>query len=146
MIYLGADYAGYKLKEAVKQYLDKKKIKYHNFGTFSDKNRNDFPEFAWSVAKKVSRSKNALGILICGTGIGMSIAANRFKRVRAALVFNVKQARFAKTHDNANILCLAAWSVKEGDALKIINVWLKTPFKPLKRRVRRFKKIDQWRT
>lgn len=146
MIYLGADYAGYKLKQAIKQYLDRKKLKYRDFGTLSDKNRNDFTEFAWPVAKKVAHSKEAKGILICGTGIGMSIAANRFKRVRAALVFNVKQARFAKTHDNANILCLAAWSVKEKDALKIINVWLKTPFKPLKRRVRRFKKIDQWRT
>ncbi len=146
MIYLGADYAGYKLKEAVKQYLSKKKLKYQDFGAFSDKNKNDFPEFALPVAKKVASSKEAKGILICGTGTGMSIAANRFKRVRAALVFNVKQARFAKTHDHANILCLAAWFVKERDALKIINVWLKTPFKPLKRRVKRFKKIDQWRT
>jgi len=146
MIYLGADYAGYKLKEAVKQYLDKKKLKYQDFGTFSDKNKNDFPEFAWPVAKKVAHSKDAKGILICGTGIGMSIAANRFKKVRAALVFKVKEARFAKTHDNANILCLAAWSTRKQVALKIINTWLKTPFQALARRVRRFKKVDQWPT
>jgi len=146
MIYLGADYAGYKLKETIKQYLDKKKLKYQDFGSFSIKEKNDFSDYAWPVAKKVARSKDAKGILICGTGIGMSIAANRFKRVRAALVFNVKQARFAKTHDNANIVCLAAWSVKKKDALMIIDVWFKTPFKSLKRRVRRFKKMDQWRT
>jgi len=146
MIYLGADYAGYKLKEAIKKYLEKKKIKYHDFGTFSGKTKNDFPQFAYPVAKKVSRSKKDLGILVCGTGFGMCIAANRFKRVRATLVYDVKNARYAKTHDNANILCLSAWSVKKEDAFRIINTWLKTPFPKLARRVRRFKKIDQWRT
>lgn len=146
MIYLGADYAGYKLKQAIKLYLDKKKVKYHDFGTFSDKNKNDFPEFAWPVAKKVARSRKDLGILICGTGFGMCIAANRFKRVRATLVYGLKEARYAKTHDNANILCLAAWSTRKQEALKIINTWLKTPFQALARRVRRFNKIDRWRT
>jgi ribose 5-phosphate isomerase B len=146
MLYLGADYAGYQLKEAIKKYLDKKDIKYQDFGTFSAQSKNDFPDFAYPVAKKVSHSQKDLGILICGTGFGMCIAANRFKNVRAVLANNLKQARWAKTHDNANILCLSAWSVKSVEALKIVEIWLKTPFKKLARRIRRFKKIEQWRT
>jgi len=145
MIYLGADYAGYKLKETIKEYLKKKRVKYQDFGTFSGKTKNDFPEFAYPVAKKISKSKKDLGILVCGTGFGMCIAANRFKYVRATLVYDIKQARYAKTHDNANVLCLAAWSVNKIKALKILDIWLKTPFNPLARRLRRFKKIDQWR-
>lgn len=146
MVYLASDYAGYKLKEVIKQHLTKKKIKCHDFGTYTDEVKNDFPDFAYPVAKKISKSKNDLGILICGTGIGMCIAANRFKRVRAALVFNAKQAKWARTHDNANVLCLSAWSLTKPEALKIITVWLKTPFQKLTRRIRRFKKIDAWRT
>jgi ribose 5-phosphate isomerase B len=146
MIYIASDYAGYKLKEAIRQYLQKKKIKCHDFGSFSDKKKNDFPDFAYPVAKKVSRAKTDLGILICGTGFGMAIAANRFKHVRATLAFNTKQTRWAKTHDNANILCLSAWSLKKTEALKIVHIWLATPFQNLPRRINRFKKIDLWRT
>jgi RpiB/LacA/LacB family sugar-phosphate isomerase len=144
MLYLGADYAGYKLKEEIKKYLDKKKIKYHDFGTFSDKEKNDFPDFAYPVAKKVSKSKKDLGILVCVTGFGMCIAANRFKNIRAVLVASVKQAKWAKTHDNANILCFSSWLTNSHQAKKIIHKWLKTPFLRLVRRVRRFKKIEQW--
>ena len=146
MIYLAADYAGYKLKEIIKQHLLNKKIKCHDFGTYTDEVKNDFSDFAYPVAKKVSKSKVDLGILICGTGFGMCIAANRFKHVRATLVFDTKQARFAKTHDNSNILCLSAWALKKDDALKIVETWLKTPFQKLERRLKRFKKIDLWRT
>lgn len=146
MIYLASDYAGYKLKEIIKQHLTKKKIKCHDFGTYSDEVKNDFPDFAFPVAKKVSKSKVDLGILICGTGFGMCIAANRFKHVRATLVFNPRQAVWAKTHDNANILCLSAWSLNKKEALRILDTWLKTPFQKLERRIKRFKQIDLWRT
>jgi len=146
MIYLGADYAGYNLKEILKKHLDKKKIKYHDFGAFTNKDKNDFTEFALPVAKKVSKSKNDIGVLICGTGYGMCIAANRFKKIRATLVNNRRQAKWAKSHDNANVLCLAAWSITIAKATKILDIWLKTNFKPLARRVRRFNTIDKWRT
>jgi len=146
VIYLAADYAGYKLKEAIKKGLMARNIRCHDFGTYTNEVKNDFPDFAYPVAKKVSKSKTDLGILICGTGFGMCIAANRFKQVRATLVFNVQQARWAKTHDNSNILCLSAWALKKDDALKIVETWLKTPFQKLERRLKRFKKIDLWRT
>jgi len=145
VIYLAADYAGYKLKEAIKKHLIAKKLKCHDLGTNTDEVKNDFPDFAYPVAKKVAKSKVDSGILICGTGFGMCIAANRFKHVRATLAFDVKQAKWAKTHDNSNILCLSAWSLKKTEALKVVDAWLATPFKKLERRIRRFKKIDAWR-
>ncbi len=144
MIYLGADYAGYALKEAIRRFLTKKRLGFKDVGTFSNKKKDDFPDYAKPVAQKVARSTKDLGILVCGTGIGMCVAANRFRGVRAALVHAVKQAKWAKTHDNVNILCLASWAVSKSLALKIIDAWLKTRFEPLPRRVRRFKKIDQW--
>ena len=146
MIYLGADYAGYTLKEAMKKYFDRRKITYHDFGTYTDEKKNDFPDFAYPVAKKVATSRNNIGILFCATGFGMDIAANRFRRVRATLVINEKQARWAKTHDGSNVLVFSAWSTTFGRAIKIFNIWRKTTFQPFPRRVRRFKKIDSWRT
>ncbi len=145
-IYIGADYAGYTLKEEIKKYLDKRGVSYVDCGTDSDKNKNDFPEFARPVAKKVSRSKTDRGILVCGTGFGMCIAANRFKGVRAVLAYTPQQAKWARTHDNCNVLCLSAWSTNQRQARLIVAAWLKTPFKKLPRRVRRFKTIDTWRT
>jgi ribose 5-phosphate isomerase B len=146
MIYLASDYAGYKLKEAIKEYLAKKKIKCIDFGTDTDKVKNDFTDFAYPVAKRVSKSKKDLGILVCGSGVGMSIAANRFRYVQATLVHTVRQAKWAKILDNSNVLCLSAWTLKKANAMKIIDVWLKTPFQKLPRRIRRFKKLDSWRT
>ncbi len=146
MIYLGADYAGYKLKEKIKTYLDLKKNKYIDIGTYSDKTKNNFTEFIPPLVKGVKSSKKNFGILICGTGLGMVIGANRFKKIRAVLVFSAKQAKFSKTHDNSNILCLSAWETNEKVALDIIKTWLSTSFKPLARRVRRFKQIDKWPT
>ncbi|MBU0597648.1 RpiB/LacA/LacB family sugar-phosphate isomerase [Patescibacteria group bacterium] len=145
-IYIGSDYAGYKLKEAIKKYLELRGLPFFDVGSKSDKAINDFPAFARPVAKHVSSNKNDRGILICGTGIGMCIAANRFKKVRAVLAFNLQQARWARTYDNANILCLSSWSVNNAQAKAIVRTWLDTPFKKLVRRVRRFKTIDSWRT
>jgi len=144
MIYIASDYAGYKLKEKVKNYLSSKKIAYSDLGCDSDKVKNDFPEFAKKVALIVRKSKKDLGILVCGAGYGMCIAANRLRGVRAVSVFNALQARYSKTHDNANILCLSKW-MTDPQALKgIISTWLVTKFQPLSRRVRRFKTIDRW--
>lgn len=144
MIYIASDYAGYKLKEKVKSILITKKIKVIDFGCESDKVKNDFPEFAKKVALKVRQSKKDLGILVCGAGYGMCIAANRLRGIRAVSVFNNKQAFFSKTHDNANILCLSKWMTDPAAVKGIINTWLATKFQPLARRVRRFKTIDRW--
>ena len=144
MIFIGADYAGYKLKEKIKKYLDSKKIKYSDIGTDTNKVKNDFTDFIPPVVRGVKKSSKNIGILICGTGLGMVIGANRFRKIRAVLVFNIKQAVSSKTHDNANVLCLSAWETDQKKAKQIINAWLKTSFDPLIRRVRRFKKIDKW--
>ncbi len=144
MIYIASDYAGYKLKEKVKIILLSKKIRFEDLGCDSDKVKNDFPEFAKAVALKVRKSKKDLGILVCGAGYGMCIAANRLRGIRAVSVFNSKQAMFSKTHDNANILCLSKWMTDPAAVKGIINTWLATRFRPLARRVRRFKTIDRW--
>ncbi|MFA6553390.1 MAG: RpiB/LacA/LacB family sugar-phosphate isomerase [Patescibacteria group bacterium] len=144
MIYIASDYAGYKLKEKVKNILSRKKIPFADLGCDSDKVKNDFPEFAKKVALKVKKSKKDLGILVCGAGYGMCIAANRFKGVRAASVFSAKQAMYSKTHDNANVLCLSKWMTDPEKVKGIITTWLGSTFLPLARRVRRFKIIDRW--
>ncbi|MDP2685075.1 MAG: RpiB/LacA/LacB family sugar-phosphate isomerase [bacterium] len=144
MIYIGADYAGYKLKEDIKKFLDTKKIGYLDIGTDSTKSKNDFTDFIPPVVKGVKKSNKNFGILICGTGMGMVIGANRFRKIRAVQAYNTKQAKFSRTHDNANILCLAAWETDFKTAKRIITTWLNTPFKPFARRIRRFKKVDQW--
>ena len=144
MIYIGADYAGYKLKESIKKYFDGKKIEYVDVGTNSDKTNNDFTDFIPPVVKSVQKSNKNFGILICGTGFGMVIGSNRFRKIRSVLAYNKKQAQNSKIYDNTNILCLSAWNTKSIEASQIINTWFKTSFKPLARRVRRFKKIDTW--
>ena len=90
-IFISSDHAGYKLKELIKIYLDKKKIKYTDLGPLSDE-RVDYPDYAHKVAKKVKTNKNNFGILVCGSGMGMNIAANRHKNIRAAQCFNLKPA------------------------------------------------------
>lgn len=146
VIYLGADYAGYALKEQIKKHLLSKGVLIKDVGCRSAKQKNDFPTYALPVARHVSNSKVDRGILICLTGMGMCIAANRFKHVRAALVQNVRQARWSRTHDDCNILCLATRITKAKEAKAIVDVWLKTTFPSLPRRVRRFRRIDTWRT
>ncbi len=144
MIYIGADYAGYKLKESIKKYFDKKKIEYIDVGAVSDKVKNDFTDFIPPVVRPIQKSNKNFGILICGTGFGMVIGSNRFRKIRAVLAYNRKQAQNSKVYDNTNVLCLSAWNVKGIEATKIINAWLQTSFQPLSRRIRRFKKIDTW--
>ncbi|MCH7492589.1 RpiB/LacA/LacB family sugar-phosphate isomerase [Patescibacteria group bacterium] len=146
MIYIGADYAGYRLKESIKKHLDKSQVSYKDIGTDSDKIINDFPEFIPPVVNKVRESKKNLGILVCGTGLGMAIGANRFKKIQATLVFSPRQAKWSRTHDNSNVLCLSSLSINKKKAGQIVDVWLSTKFQPLARRVRRFKTIDRWRT
>ncbi|XOU94976.1 MAG: RpiB/LacA/LacB family sugar-phosphate isomerase [Candidatus Kerfeldbacteria bacterium] len=144
MIYIGADYAGYKLKESIKKYLDLKKVAYVDVGTDSEKVKNDFTDFIPPVVRPIQRSNKNFGILICGTGFGMVIGSNRFKKIRAVLAYDQKQAKNSMIYDNSNVLCLSAWNTKGSFANQIINAWFNTKFKPLARRIRRFKIIDKW--
>ena len=141
MIYLGADHAGFELKEFLKKYLDKKKIKYNDLGALKKIKEDDYPKYAFKVAKQVAKEKNAKGILICGTGVGMCMAANRIKGVRAALVHDNKYAKATRLHNDSNVLCLSGWEKDFKKQSKLVDIWLKTNFENIPRRKRRVKQL-----
>ena len=143
MIYLGADHRGYNLKEDLKKFLEQGKIKFQDLGNLEYDEEDDYPDFAKKVAEKISsNSKKDRGILICGTGIGMSIVANKFKQVRAGLCLSGYMAKRAVEEDDINILCLAADITDTGTSEKIIKEWLKAKFKDKECYKRRLNKID----
>ena len=107
MIAIGSDHAGYELKEKIKEYLNDNDINYIDFGTNST-DSCDYPDFAKEVSKYVSQNENSQGILVCGSGIGVSIVANKIKNVRAALCYSSECAELSRKHNNANVLCLGA--------------------------------------
>lgn len=127
MIVIGSDHGGYKLKEEVKKYFDEKEIKYVDKGTFSEESV-DYPEIAKAVAKEVSEKRADTGILICRSGIGMSICANKFKGVRCAPCYEEQSAKFARMHNNANVLALGADYISTNDAICIVRQFLATEF------------------
>ena len=126
-IFLSSDHAGYKLKEYIKLHLDKKNITYTDLGPFSG-DRVDYPVYAHKVAKKVKTKKNHCGILVCGSGMGMSIAANRHKNIRAAQCFNSKSTKLSRLHNDANIITLGSRLLSKKNALSFVGVFLKTKF------------------
>ena len=138
-IFLSSDHAGYKLKEIIKIYLDKIMIKYTDLGPFSN-DRVDYPDYAHKVAKKVKNNKNHVGILVCGSGTGMNIAANKHKNVRAAQCFNVKSTKLSRLHNDANIITLGSRLLSKKNALKFISVFLNTKFEG-GRHTKRIRKI-----
>jgi ribose 5-phosphate isomerase B len=140
-IVLGSDHAGVQLKEEVKQYLKRKSISFEDVGTASSSSV-DYPDFAKKVAKKVASGKANRGILICGTGTGMVIAANRFKKVRAVAAYDTYTAKMSREHNNANVLCLRARKFPHKKVKGIISVWLTTPFSGNARHKRRVRKLD----
>ncbi|MFA6027905.1 MAG: RpiB/LacA/LacB family sugar-phosphate isomerase [Patescibacteria group bacterium] len=140
MIYLGADHAGYALKEKIKGYLNRKKIAYNDLGTNSLESV-DASDYAAMVAHSLRASDR--GILICGSGIMMSMAANRIKGIRAALAFNPRIARQAREHNNANILVLSGRESSPKDWQKIVDTFLKTKFLNKEKYVRRLKKLEK---
>ena len=127
MFAIGSDHGGYKLKEEIKKYLDEKEIKYIDCGSFSEE-RVDYPNIAKEVAEKVQSKECENGILICKSGIGMSIVANKFKGIRCAKCDNEQEAKFAKMHNNSNILALGADYVTVNEAICILRNWIATEF------------------
>lgn len=127
MIALGCDHGGFSLMREVIIYLDEKNLPYKNFGTFSE-DSCDYPVIAEPVSRAVAGGQCDKGILICGTGIGMSIAANKIAGIRAALCGDVYSAEMTRRHNDANILALGARVIGPGLALKIVEVFLNTPF------------------
>ena len=126
-IIIGADHAGYQLKEALKPFLHEMGVAVTDVGTDSDR-PVDYPDFGTRVAEAVSTGVFRRGILICGSGVGMSITANRYPGVRAALCLDEETARMSRMHNDANILVLAGRKTDAGTARAITRVWLETPF------------------
>jgi glycine hydroxymethyltransferase len=139
-IAIGADHAGMQLKTMIKSHLDSRGLLIHDLGAFSEESA-DYPDFARAVAQSVVHGQNNLGILVCSSGVGMSIAANKVPGIRAALVFNQELARLARQHNNANILCLGQKFTSPEEALKIVEVFLDVPFEG-GRHERRIKKME----
>ena len=138
-VFLASDHAGFKLKEEIKKFLIKKRRKVLDLGT-KNTNSVDYPDYAHLLSKKMKKNKNQLGILVCGTGSGMSMTANKHKYIRAALCYNTKSTKLSRLHNNANVMTLGSRFIKRNAALKCVNTFLKTDFDG-GRHQRRVKKI-----
>jgi len=138
---IGADHAGYYLKEQIKEFLKSKNIDFKDYGTFKIESC-DYPEYAYKVGQAVVNGEADLGILICGTGIGMSITANKIKGIRAALVYDEQTAKLSRQHNDANVLCMGGRLTPEEEAKKIVDIWLNTSFEG-GRHEKRIKLISQ---
>ena len=126
-IFIASDHAGFNLKEIIKQYLLKRKLAFQDLGPENDKSV-DYPIYAHNVAKKVKVNKNNVGILICGSGTGMNITANKHKNIRAAQCFNLKSTKLSRLHNDANIITLGSRLISKKNALNFIDIFLKTKF------------------
>jgi len=138
-VFISSDHAGYKLKEAIKTYLTKKKWSFQDIGPYND-HRVDYPDFAHKLAKKVKLNKKNIGILVCGSGMGMNITANRHKNIRAAQCFNLKSTKLSRLHNDANIITLGSRLLTKKNALNCVGVFLNTKFEG-GRHSKRIKKI-----
>lgn len=142
MIALGCDQAGYALKQEIIEHLKKKEIDVKDFGTYT-KESCDYPIYAKKVAKAVQKKECEFGILICGTGIGISIAANKVKGIRAALCHDCFSAKATREHNDANILAMGARVIGSGLALEIVDTFLSTAFSEEERHIRRIELIEE---
>jgi ribose 5-phosphate isomerase B len=138
-IFISSDHAGFKLKEEIKSYLSKKKISFQDMGPFND-DRVDYPDYAHKVARKVKTNKSNVGILVCGSGMGMNIAANRHRNIRAAQCFNLKSTKLSRLHNDANIITLGSRLLSKKLALTCVIAFLNTKFEG-GRHLKRIKKI-----
>lgn len=142
MIAMGSDHAGYELKLALKRHLEERGYETEDLGCFSTESC-DYPDFARAVAEKVVSGEAEKGVLVCGTGIGMSIAANKVKGVRAAVVTEEFSAQATREHNDANILCLGARVLDEEKAVKLLDIFMDTPFSYGENHKRRIGKLEQ---
>ena len=141
MIAIGCDHGGFELKKEVMEHLKERNIQFKDFGTYTSESC-DYPVYAEKVAEAVLSKECEFGILICGTGIGISIAANKIKGIRAALCHDCFSAEATRSHNNANILAMGARVIGAGHALKIVDTFLDTPFSNDERHIRRINLIE----
>lgn len=142
MLALGCDQAGYSLMQEVKKHLEERGIAYKDCGTYSE-DAVDYPVYSRAVVKEILSGNCDRGILICGTGIGISMVANRYKGIRAALCGDCFSAESTRLHNDANVLAMGARVVGSGLANKIVDTFLDTPFSGAERHIRRVKMIDE---
>lgn len=140
VVYIGADHAGYEMKEALKKYLTELGYKFLDLGSFSMESV-DFPDIAREVCEKVVEDKKSLGVLVCGTGTGMAMSANKRAGIRAAVCINVQMAELARGHNDANVLCIGARITTLESAKEIVKTFLATDFSNEERHVRRIEKM-----
>ena len=126
-IAIGSDHAGYDLKEELISFLEAKDLAYHDYGTHS-KDSVDYPDFAHPVSSSVEKGEAAFGILLCGSANGVAITANKHKGIRAAVCWGEEIVKLAREHNNANVICIPARFVREGDAEKMLQLFINTPF------------------
>ena len=138
-IFISSDHARFRVKDYIFENLKKKNYKVTNLGPFSDKSV-DYPIFAKKLANTVSRNKSSFGILVCGSGTGMAMAANKVKNIRAAVCYNMKNTKLSRLHNNANVITVGSRLTSKNLAFRLVNIFLKTKFEG-GRHLRRIKKI-----
>lgn len=144
MIYIGSDHRGYNLKEFLKDYLSKSKIPFKDVGNHKFDPEDDYPDSAFEVAKAVARDlKHHTGVMICGSGLGMAVAANKVKNIRAGLATTEWLAKHGRENDDLNIISLAADLTDFSMAEKILKIWLASKFNPQPKYIRRVEKIKK---
>ena len=136
---IASDHAGFDLKEDIKNHLINKDVSIFDIGPFTDQSV-DYPDFAKKLANRIKLNKSDVGILVCGSGTGMAISANKIKKIRAAVCYNVKSTTLSRQHNNANIIALGSRLTKKKLSLKLVEIFLKTKFEG-GRHLKRIKKI-----
>ena len=136
---IASDHAGFNLKEDIKNHLIDKNVSIFDIGPYNDQSV-DYPDFAKKLSNRIKLKKSEVGILICGSGTGMAISANKVKKIRAAVCYNIKSTRLSRQHNNANIIALGSRLTKKKLSLRLVEVFLKTKFEG-GRHLRRVKKI-----
>jgi len=143
-IYLGADHRGFELKERIKEKLKKHGYVYKDLGAYEYNPDDDYTDIAIKLGEAVSNDKSSKGVLFCGSGVGVCIAANKVRGIRAALGEGIEIVKKAREDDNINVLCIPADFVDEEKAFALIEIFLNTPFKFQEKYIRRIKKIEEY--
>lgn len=144
MIAVGSDHAGYELKQSLIRHLEDRGFEVRDFGTYSTESC-DYPDYAKAVSRAVADGQAEKGLLVCGTGIGMSIAANKVPGIRAAVLSDEFSAEATRSHNDANILCLGARVLDEAKAVRLLDIFLDTPFSNGENHIRRISKLEERR-
>lgn len=145
-IYISGDHAGFKLKSKILRWLESDGYEVEDLGPYKYDKKDDYPDYTFPLAERVSKERKSCGVIIAGSGIGECIASNKVKRVRAVLYHgkSEKLIRISKLHDNTNVLCLGSWFVTEREAKRIIKLWITTEFSGEERHKRRLAKISKY--